>query len=69
MKLPQIISTTVVAIAFGYVGSQYLSRNIMYIIGGAMAGLGAVAYVTPSKSQEKLEPEFRQQSTSTEMKK
>ncbi|GEM_PF-3546534 len=69
MKLPQIISTTVVAIAFGYLGSQYFSRNIMYFIGGGMAGIGSVAYVTASKSKEKLEPEFQQQSTSTQLKK
>ncbi|MCC5646431.1 hypothetical protein LC607_26650 [Nostoc sp. CHAB 5824] len=68
MKLPQIIATTVLAIAFGYLGSQYFSRNIMYIIGGGMAGIGAVAYVTPSKSKEKLEAKFQQQSASTQLK-
>lgn len=69
MKLPQIIVTIFAAMTFGYLGSQYFSRNMMYIIGGGMAGLGVVGYVTPSKSKEKLEPEFRQQSTSTQLKK
>jgi hypothetical protein len=69
MKLPQMIVTTVTAITFGYLGSQYLNRNIMYIIGGGMAVIGAVAYITQPKSKEKLEPEFRQQSTSTQLKK
>lgn len=69
MKLPQIIVTIVTAITFGYIGSQYFSRNTMYIIGGAMAGIGAVAYFIPSKSKEKLEPGFQQRSTSTQLKK
>lgn len=69
MKLPQMIVTTVTAITFGYLGSQYLNRNIMYIIGGGMAVIGAVAYITQPKYKEKLEPEFRQQSTSTQLKK
>jgi hypothetical protein len=69
MKVPQMIVTTVTAITFGYLGSQYLNRNIMYIIGGGMAAIGAVAYVTQPKSKEKLESEFRQQSTSTQLKK
>jgi hypothetical protein len=52
MKLPQMIVTIVAAITFGYVGSQYSNKNIMYAIGGGMLGLGAVAYLAPSKSQE-----------------
>ncbi|MBD2536996.1 hypothetical protein H6G97_50475 [Nostoc flagelliforme FACHB-838] len=61
MKLPQMISTIFAAITFGYLGSQYLSRNLMYLISVGMAGVGAVASVTPSKSQKKLESEFQQQ--------
>ncbi|MBW4452751.1 MAG: hypothetical protein KME55_08640 [Nostoc indistinguendum CM1-VF10] len=53
MKLPQMIVTTVAAITFGYVGSQYFTKNIMYIIGGGIAGLGAVAYVIPDKTKQK----------------
>ncbi|MEH2418402.1 hypothetical protein [Nostoc sp.] len=53
MKLPQMIVTTVAAITFGYIGSQYFTKNIMYIIGGGMAGLGAVAYVIPPKTKQK----------------
>ncbi|MDZ8084364.1 MAG: hypothetical protein RMY16_02035 [Nostoc sp. DedQUE12b] len=57
MKLPQMIVTTVAAITFGYIGSQYFTRNIMYIIGGGMVGLGAVAYVIPPKTKQKLTQE------------
>ncbi|MBW4563813.1 MAG: hypothetical protein KME32_22260 [Mojavia pulchra JT2-VF2] len=53
MKLPQLIVTTVAAIAFGYVGSQYFNKNIMYAMGAGMVGLGTAAYLTPSKSKEK----------------
>ncbi|MFN6564250.1 MAG: hypothetical protein RMY28_031275 [Nostoc sp. ChiSLP01] len=56
MKLPQMIVTTVAAITFGYIGSQYFTKNIMYIIGGGMAGLGAVAYVIPLKTKQKPTP-------------
>ncbi|MGF2035985.1 MAG: hypothetical protein RMZ43_011825 [Nostoc sp. CmiVER01] len=52
MKLPQMIVTTVAAITFGYIGSQYFTRNIMYIIGGGMVGVGAVAYVIPSRTKQ-----------------
>lgn len=55
MKIPQMIVTIVVAITFGYLGSQYLNKNIMYAIGGGMAGIGTVAYLA-SKSQEKPIP-------------
>ncbi|MDZ8222483.1 hypothetical protein [Nostoc sp. ChiVER01] len=48
-----MIVTTVAAITFGYIGSQYFTRNIMYIIGGGMIGVGAVAYViTPGTKQK-----------------
>ncbi|HYX13006.1 MAG TPA: hypothetical protein VE944_01280 [Nostoc sp.] len=53
MKLPQMIVTTVAAITFGYIGSQYFTRNMMYIIGGGMIGVGAVAYVIPPKTKQK----------------
>lgn len=56
MKLPQMIVTIFAGIAFGYLGSQYLNKNIMYAIGGGMFGLGAVSYVAPSKSQQKPIP-------------
>ncbi|MCC5607115.1 hypothetical protein LC612_10020 [Nostoc sp. CHAB 5834] len=48
-----MIVTAVAAITFGYIGSQYFTRNIMYIIGGGMAGLGAVAYFIPPKTKQK----------------
>ncbi|WP_414569376.1 hypothetical protein [Nostoc sp. CCY 9925] len=48
-----MIVTIVLAITFGYIGSQYLTKNIMYIIGGGMIGVGAVAYVTPLKTKQK----------------
>ncbi|WP_414545871.1 hypothetical protein [Nostoc sp. CCY0012] len=51
MKLPQMIVTTVAAIAFGYLGSQYFNKNMMYVIGGGMVGLGGVTYLVPSKSK------------------
>ena len=54
MKLPQMIVTTVAAITFGYIGSQYLTRNIMYIIGGGMVGVGAVAYIIPPRTKHPL---------------
>jgi hypothetical protein len=69
MKLPQMIATIFAAITFGYLGSQYLSRNMMYLIGVGMAGVGAVGSVTPSKSKEKLESEFQQQPKSLQLKK
>ncbi|MBD2531061.1 hypothetical protein H6G97_16320 [Nostoc flagelliforme FACHB-838] len=53
MKLPQMIVTTVAAIAFGYVGSQYLNKNIMYAIGGGMVGLSAMTYLVEPKAKEK----------------
>ncbi|BBD68714.1 hypothetical protein NIES4072_39630 [Nostoc commune NIES-4072] len=53
MKLPQMIVTTVAAITFGYIGSQYFTRNIMYMIGGGMVGVGAVAYVIPPRTKQK----------------
>jgi hypothetical protein len=53
MKLPQMIVTTIAAITFGYLGSQYFNKNIMYAIGGGMVAFGAVAYLAPSKSQER----------------
>ncbi|MBD2517147.1 hypothetical protein H6G93_19455 [Nostoc sp. FACHB-973] len=56
-----MIATIFAAITFGYLGSQYLSRNLMYLIGVGMAGVGAVTSVTPSKTKEKLESEFQQQ--------
>ncbi|MFN6485895.1 MULTISPECIES: hypothetical protein [unclassified Nostoc] len=56
MKLPQMIVTTVAAITFGYIGSQYFTRNIMYIIGGGMVGIGAVGYVIPPKTKQNLTP-------------
>jgi hypothetical protein len=62
MKLPQMIVTVVAGIAFGYLGSQYLNKNIIYAIGGGMAGFGAVAYLASSKSQEKPIPTRTNQS-------
>ncbi|MBD2534115.1 hypothetical protein H6G97_33100 [Nostoc flagelliforme FACHB-838] len=56
MKLPQMIVTTVAAITFGYIGSQYFTKNIMYIIGGGMAGIGAVTYFIPDKTKQKPTP-------------
>ncbi|BAY11613.1 hypothetical protein [Calothrix sp. NIES-2098] len=53
MKLPQMIVTIVAGIAFGYLASQYLNKNIMYAIGGGMLGIGVLTYIAPSKSQEK----------------
>ncbi|MBE8990462.1 hypothetical protein [Nostoc sp. LEGE 12450] len=53
MKVPQMIVTTVLAITFGYVGSQYFTKNIMYIIGGGMIGVGAVGYVIVPRTKEK----------------
>ncbi|OUL18889.1 hypothetical protein BV378_34565 [Nostoc sp. RF31YmG] len=62
MKLPQMIVTTVAAIAFGYLGSQYFHKNVMYAIGGGMVALGAGAYLAPSKSEEKPIPTRTNQS-------
>ncbi|MBD2616369.1 MULTISPECIES: hypothetical protein [Nostoc] len=53
MKVPQMIVTTVLAITFGYIGSQYLTKNIMYFIGGGMIGVGAVGYVIPPRTKKK----------------
>jgi F0F1-type ATP synthase assembly protein I len=53
MKVPQMIVTIVLAITFGYIGSQYLTKNIMYIIGGGMIGVGAVGYIVPPQTKEK----------------
>lgn len=53
MKVPQMIVTTVLAITFGYIGSQYFTKNIMYIIGGGMIGVGAVGYVIVPRTKEK----------------
>ena len=56
MKLPQMIVTIVATITFGYIGSQYFTKNTMYIIGGGIAGFGAVAYIIPDKTKQKLIP-------------
>ena len=65
MKFPQMIVTTVAAITFGYIGSQYFTKNIMYIIGGGMAGIGAVAYVIPDKTKQKPTPTQSKQPVGT----
>ncbi|MEH2294009.1 hypothetical protein [Nostoc sp.] len=39
------ISAAAATIICGYFGTQYLGRNIMYTIGGAIAGTGITAFM------------------------
>jgi hypothetical protein len=48
MKRPvflSCISAAVATIICGYFGTQYLGRNIMYVISGAIAGTGITAFM------------------------
>ncbi|MCC5654511.1 hypothetical protein LC609_32975 [Nostoc sp. XA013] len=48
MKRPvfiSCISAAAATIICGYVGTQYLGKNIMYAIGGAIAGTGITAFM------------------------
>jgi len=48
MKRPALIkgiSAAAVTIICGYFGTQYLGKNIMYVIGGTIAGTGITAFL------------------------